>query len=142
MERDVAGLRFQFAVVAEGCATGGENLPATAAPARATGTVRLERSVAKFACSSPVSGDQVPIGKNPGPNTLGDCHQNNIVNSVEAAKRKLCDQAGVCGVFHLYGQAHLRFDGALQVEIGPAQIRCKYQALGCGINPAGQAYSN
>src|SRR6516162_4953290 len=129
MERDVAGLRLQFAVIAEGRATGGENLPATAAPAGATGTVRLQRGVAKFACSTSVSGDQVTIGKNPCPHTLGDCHQNNIVNSVETAKRELSDQAGVCGVFHLYGQAHLRFDGALQVEIGPAQVRRKYQAL-------------
>src|ERR1700760_2223002 len=136
MKRDVAGSGLPLAIVSERCTARSVYLPAAPPTARTKWSTRVNGGVTELARSTSVARDKVAVGKNARSHTLRDGHKNNVSNPIKPAKREFRDHAGIRGIFHLHRQPHLRFDGALQVEVGPVKIGSENQALRFRIHAA------
>src|ERR1035437_7370747 len=95
--------------------------------------------MAKFACQSTLSQEQLPICKYPSANAFADGDEHSVAQPIHSAKPHFRQKRGIGGIVHLYWQSGSAFNCFLDIEHWPFQVRSKYQLLRIWIDAARQA---
>ncbi len=129
----------ELGVVAEGGTGGGEGLPTAPGSAAAEGAFGIDGDVAELSGHAVAAVDELAVGEDSGSDALGYRDEDGVADAVHAAEPGLREEAGVGRVVELDGHAGSLLEDLLDVEVGPGEIGGEDEAMGAGIDAAGQA---
>ncbi len=118
------------------------DLPAASTAAGALWTLRVQRNMTELTRHTVQASRELSIREDPGAETFGHRHHDQVTNLAPVAKPDLRQNTSVGGVLKLDPHFRRPLDRSFEVEFGPFQVRCKDYALGLFVKSSGQTDAN